>query len=55
MSGKQRAIKGVVWSDVERFLVQSIQFVVTIKLARILFNAIGRTDWALKAEIKKKH
>lgn len=36
MSGKQRAIKGIVWSGVERFSVQFVQFVVTIILARIL-------------------
>jgi len=36
MSGKQRAIKGVAWSVIERFSVQIIQFVVTIILARIL-------------------
>lgn len=36
MSSKQRVIKGVVWSGIERFSVQIIQFVVTIILARIL-------------------
>ncbi|HRZ96415.1 MAG TPA: lipopolysaccharide biosynthesis protein [Paludibacter sp.] len=36
MSSKQQAIKGVVWSGIERFSVQIIQFVVTIILARIL-------------------
>jgi teichuronic acid exporter len=36
MSVKQRAIKGVLWSGIERFSVQIIQFVVTIILARLL-------------------
>ncbi len=36
MSTKQRAIKGVGWSGIERFSVQIIQFVVTIILARLL-------------------
>ena len=36
MSNKQRAIKGVIWSGIERFSVQIIQFVITVILARIL-------------------
>lgn len=36
MSYKKRAIKGVVWSGIERFSVQIFQFIVTIILARLL-------------------
>ena len=36
MSNKLRAIKGVIWSGIERFSVQIIQFVITVILARIL-------------------
>ena len=33
---KQKTVKGVVWSTVERFSVQGIQFVVMIFMARML-------------------
>ena len=33
---KQKTVKGVVWSAVERFSVQGIQFVVMIFMARML-------------------
>ncbi len=36
MSNKKRAVKGVIWSGIERFSVQIVQFVITIILARIL-------------------
>ena len=36
MSNSNRAIKGVIWSAVERFAVQGVQFVVSIILARLL-------------------
>lgn len=37
MSLKQQAIKGVVWSAIERFSVQGIQFVLSFIIARQLF------------------
>lgn len=36
MSDKKRAVKGVIWSGIERFSVQIVQFVISIILARIL-------------------
>ena len=33
---KQQAVKGVMWSAVERFSVQGIQFVLTIIIARLV-------------------
>lgn len=33
---KQKTVKGVVWSAIERFSVQGIQFVVMIFMARML-------------------
>ena len=33
---KQKAIKGVTWSAIERFSVQGVQFIVSIVLARLL-------------------
>ena len=33
---KQQAVKGVMWSAVERFSVQGIQFVLTIIIARLI-------------------
>ena len=33
---RQRAIKGVAWSAVERFSVQIIQFIISVILARLL-------------------
>ncbi len=36
MSDKKRAVKGVIWSGIERFSVQIVQFVISVILARIL-------------------
>lgn len=36
ISNSKRAIKGVTWSAIERFLTQGVQFVVSIILARLL-------------------
>lgn len=36
MSDKKRAVKGVVWSGIERFSVQIVQFIISVILARIL-------------------
>lgn len=36
MSDKKRAVKGVVWSGIERFSVLIVQFVISVLLARIL-------------------
>ena len=33
---KQKTVKGTVWSAVERFSVQGVQFIVMIVMARIL-------------------
>ena len=35
-SVKHRAVKGVMWSAVERFSVQGIQFVLSIVIARLV-------------------
>jgi O-antigen/teichoic acid export membrane protein len=34
---KQKATKGVLWSAIERFSVQGVQFVISVILARLLF------------------
>lgn len=44
---KDRAVKGVIWSAIERFSVQIVQFVVTIILARLL----SPTDFGIVAII----
>ena len=36
MTSKRRTVKGVVWSGIERFSVQFIQFVISVILARLL-------------------